>query len=124
MAAAEKHLTLGVNSGRVAGIDANVPSHVCHQLRATVMPDNHHSMADHTPPPLKPADREDAIESLAYARRFDSRGKVRRVAETIINRIAAERMVEELDRAGFVVLRKPPAPAHSWSKHGPTCNNH
>ena len=81
-------------------------------------------MTDHTPPRLKPADREDAIESLAYALRFDNRGKVRRVAETIINRIAAERMVEELDRAGFVVLRKPPALAHSWSKHGPTCNNH
>ena len=77
----------------------------------------------HTVPPLlKPADREDVITSLAHALRYDSSGKVRRVAESIVARIAAERMVEELDRAGFVVLRKPPAKAHSSSTFGPVGN--
>ncbi len=79
-------------------------------------------MTDTTPPPLKSADREDVIASLSYALRFDSRGKARRVAENIIARMAAERMVDELDRAGFVVLRKPPAPAHSSSTFSPTGN--
>jgi hypothetical protein len=63
-------------------------------------------------PPLEPADREDVLRLLAYAIGFRTDGKARRdpyMAE-VDRCIAAEAIYEHMRRAGFVVLRQPPAP--------------
>ena len=62
--------------------------------------------------PLTPASRDDVRESLAYALRYSRAGK--RVAErdSITAITAAEHLVDALERSGFVLMKKPPAPDH------------
>ena len=57
---------------------------------------------------LLPADSADLAQALAYALRF-RRGSRTRSADETMAQITAERLVEHLEEAGFVVLRKPPA---------------
>ena len=47
-------------------------------------------------------------DALAFALRFDGR-KRKRDSPEIMARIVARRLVEHLERAGFVVMKKPPA---------------
>ncbi|NMJ42806.1 hypothetical protein GWK16_16290 [Roseomonas sp. JC162] len=62
---------------------------------------------------LMPASPAEVAQSLAYALRYDERGKARAAGLELIAAIAAERLVEHLQRSGFVVLKARTAPAHS-----------
>ena len=56
---------------------------------------------------LKPASHEDVADALAFALRYSGRKRVHDSAE-IMAAIVAKRLVEHLDRCGFVLMRKPP----------------
>ena len=60
------------------------------------------------PVDLKPATPEDLAEALAFALRYSGRKQVRDSGE-IMARIVADRLVEHLERSGFVVMKRPPA---------------
>lgn len=57
---------------------------------------------------LRPATPEEIAETLIFALQFSGRKRVRQ-ADTFMARITAERLVEHLQRSGFVVLKRPPA---------------
>jgi hypothetical protein len=61
---------------------------------------------------LTPADPSDLAESIAFALRFEGRKRKHDAAEYMAA-IAAERVVRHLERAGFVVMKKPPLGRHS-----------
>ena len=63
--------------------------------------------------PLVPATEEEIAAALAHALRFDARGKARRGGGDLAAALAAERLVEHLRAAGFVVLRGRGARPHS-----------
>ncbi len=79
------------------------------------MPDDHEA----TPAPgcdhaeLTAALAAEVAEALSYGLRYDARGKPRRGGEDITAGLAAERLMQHLDRAGFVVMRRRPARPHS-----------
>jgi hypothetical protein len=56
---------------------------------------------------LLPAKAEDIADALAFALRYSGRKRVHDSAE-IMASIVAKRLVEHLERCGFVVMRKPP----------------
>jgi hypothetical protein len=56
---------------------------------------------------LMPADPEDLASALAFALRFSGRKRVHNADEFMAD-IVARRLVEHLERAGFVVMKKPP----------------
>jgi len=56
---------------------------------------------------LRPAAPEDLADALAFALRFSGRKRTRG-ADEIMARIVAERLVEHLNQAGFVVMKRPP----------------
>jgi hypothetical protein len=58
-------------------------------------------------PPLRPAKRDDVIQSLAFALRFDGRRRVH-TADEMMSLITAERLVDYLKVAGYAVMQKPP----------------
>ena len=60
------------------------------------------------PDDLRPATPDDLADALAFALRFDGRKRKRDSGE-IMAAIVARRLVEHLERAGYVVMRKPPA---------------
>ncbi|MDE3175726.1 MAG: hypothetical protein KGM15_06395 [Pseudomonadota bacterium] len=60
-----------------------------------------------TTEPLSPASAQDIADALAFALRYSGRKRVHDSAE-IMAAIVARRLVEHLDRCGFVILRKPP----------------
>ena len=62
---------------------------------------------------LTAATAEEIAEALSYALRYDERGKPRRGGGELTAGIAAERLVEHLRRAGFVVMRTRAARPHS-----------
>jgi len=62
---------------------------------------------------LAPANPSEVAESLAYALRFDERGRPRSGGWEFAAAIAAERLVQHLDRAGFVVLKRRTGAPHS-----------
>ena len=55
---------------------------------------------------LTPADSSDVADALAYAPRFQGRKRVHN-ADEIMAEIVAKRLVEHLERAGFVVMKRP-----------------
>ena len=57
---------------------------------------------------LTPATPDDVADSLAFALRFAGRKRTHS-ADEIMAAIVARRLVEHLERAGFVVMKKPPA---------------
>jgi hypothetical protein len=59
------------------------------------------------PDRLTPAAPEDLADALAFALRFDGRKRKHDAAE-MMARIVAKRLVEHLERSGFVVMKKPP----------------
>jgi hypothetical protein len=59
--------------------------------------------ADH----LTPADPKDLAEALSFALRNSGRKRVHDAAEMMAG-IVAKRVVEHLERSGFVVMKKPP----------------
>ncbi len=56
---------------------------------------------------LTPAAPEDLADALAFALRFDGRKRKHDAAEMMAG-IVAKRLVEHLERSGFVVMKKPP----------------
>jgi hypothetical protein len=60
---------------------------------------------------LVPADPRDLVISVAMALTSDSRLAKAQAAEAMAN-VVAERIVERLQRDGFVVSRRPPAGGH------------
>jgi hypothetical protein len=66
-------------------------------------------MTDH---PLRPATEEELRFALSFALRFDGRKAASDARELMAN-ITAQRLVEHLERSGFVVMKKPPAAPHS-----------
>jgi hypothetical protein len=64
------------------------------------------------PEKLTPADPRDLVISIAMALTSDSRLAKAQAAEAMAN-VVAERIVEHLERDGFVVSRRSPASGHS-----------
>ena len=56
---------------------------------------------------LTPAKPDDIAEAIAFALRYSGRKRVNDAGE-MMARIVAERLVEALERAGFVVMQRPP----------------
>jgi hypothetical protein len=65
-------------------------------------------------PPLRPAEPDEIADALAFALQHDGKRRVHQ-ADSFICRIAAERLVQHLERCGFVVMRKPLAVAPTAS---------
>jgi hypothetical protein len=59
------------------------------------------------PSALSPATFEDVAYALAFALRFSGRKRVHN-ADELLSSIVAKRLVEHLERSGFVVMKKPP----------------
>jgi hypothetical protein len=56
----------------------------------------------------------EVASALAYGLRFDERGRPRRgMAWEMAATLLAEQLVLQLERANFVVLKRPPRPPHS-----------
>ena len=62
--------------------------------------------------PLTPAKREDLIQAVQHGMLFDGRKRTHHW-DGINAQVAAEKLVDYLARANFVVMRGPPAPAHT-----------
>ena len=62
---------------------------------------------------LDEAAAADLVAALAYALRFDARGKPRKGGWDFAADLAAEWIAEHLRRSNFVVLRRPPGAPHS-----------
>jgi hypothetical protein len=58
---------------------------------------------------LTPADPSDIAGSIAFALQFSGRKRVHD-SDTYMAAIVANRIARHLERAGFVVMKKPPAP--------------
>ena len=59
---------------------------------------------------LRPATPDETAETLSFALRYDGRRRVRH-ADDAMARITAQHLVEHLERAGFVLMRRPPGRA-------------
>ena len=66
---------------------------------------------------LRPASPGEVEQSLSYALRYDGRRRVRQ-ADDAMARIAAERLVQHLERSGYVLMKRPDAAPPSTSGHG------
>ncbi len=55
---------------------------------------------------LTPADPSDLADAIAYALRFQGRKRVHN-ADEIMAEIVARRLVEHLERTGYVIMKKP-----------------
>jgi hypothetical protein len=62
-------------------------------------------------PNLCPATRDELTQSLSFALRFNGRKRMHD-ADEMMARITAERLVEQLERSGYVVMHKPPLDQH------------
>jgi hypothetical protein len=54
------------------------------------------------------------MDTLSFALRYQGRKRVHQ-GDELMARIAAERLVQHLERCGFVVMKKPPAPTPTTS---------
>ena len=67
-------------------------------------------LAEDAGAPLVPALPEEVADALAYAMRFDERGKARRTGHEYAAHLAADQLLRYLGASGFVVARRrPPA---------------
>ena len=55
---------------------------------------------------LSPVDPAEVANSLAYAMRFDERGKARRTGVEYASQLAADQLVRQLTASGYVVMRR------------------
>ena len=65
-----------------------------------------------TDEPLKPATREDLIQAFSHGLQFEGRKRIRH-ADEFMARIAAEKLVDHIQRCNYVVMKRPPVPDHS-----------
>ena len=63
------------------------------------------------------ASPDDLASALAFALRFHGRRRTRN-ADEMMAEIVARRLVEHLERAGFVVMSRPTAPGHAMLGRG------
>ena len=63
-------------------------------------------------PKLRPATRDELAQSLSFALRFNGRKRVHG-ADEIMAQITAGRLIEHLERSGYVVICKPGLAPHS-----------
>ena len=56
---------------------------------------------------LTPASSDDLADALAFALRYSGRKRTHHAGE-MMAAIVAKRLVEHLERSGFVVMKKPP----------------
>jgi hypothetical protein len=61
---------------------------------------------------LTHAEPRDLADAIAFALRFEGRKRVH-TADEYMAAITAERVVRHLERAGFVVMKKPPSGGHA-----------
>lgn len=73
-------------------------------------------MSDDDKLSLRPASAQEIEESLCFAPRFAGRKRVHHADEAMA-RITAERLVQHLERSGYVLMRKPGLAAPSTSGH-------
>lgn len=73
-------------------------------------------MNDDDKPGLRPATTREIEESLSFALRYAGRRRVHH-ADEIMARITAERLVQHLEKSGYVLMRRPDAAAPSTSSH-------
>lgn len=73
-------------------------------------------MSDDDKLELRPASPQEIEESLCFALRFAGRKRVHH-ADEVMARITAERLVEHLERSGYVLMKKPGRAAPSTSGH-------
>jgi hypothetical protein len=57
---------------------------------------------------LMPADSSDLAQSISFALRFDGRKRFHRGDEFMAN-LTADHIVRYLEKAGYVIMKKPPA---------------
>ncbi len=68
---------------------------------------------------LRPASPEEITHALSFALRYDGRKRVHD-ADDVMGRITAERLVQHLQASGFVVMKRPAAPAPTTSGMPPS----
>ncbi len=73
-------------------------------------------MSDEDRQDLRPATPHEIEERLCAALRFDGRKRVHHADEAMA-RITAERLVQHLERSGYVLMKKPRRAAPSTSGH-------
>ncbi len=73
-------------------------------------------MNDDDKPGLRPATTREIEESLSFALRYAGRKRVHH-ADEMMARITAERLVQHLEKSGYVLMRRPDAAAPSTSSH-------
>ncbi len=62
-------------------------------------------------PDLRPATRDELLHTISYGLRYDRRGKAHGRNAEMMATLAAEALIELLERAGYVILKKPASPA-------------
>jgi hypothetical protein len=67
-------------------------------------------------PHLRPATPDEIATALSFALQFEGRKRVHH-ADDAMARITADRLVRHLERSGFVLMKKPPAPAPTVAEH-------
>ena len=65
---------------------------------------------------LHPATAAELEESLSFALRYAGKKRVHS-ADDVMARVTAERLVQHLDRSGYVLMKRPAAAAPSTSRH-------
>jgi hypothetical protein len=73
-------------------------------------------MSDDDKRTLRPASAEEIAQSLSFALRYDVRKRVHH-ADDAMARITAERLVQHLERSGYVLMKRADAMAPSTSRH-------
>jgi hypothetical protein len=68
-------------------------------------------------PQITPATPEDLADSLSFALRFEGR-KSQHDSDRLNADIVAKRLVRYLDKAGYVVMKKPPLGGHDQVARG------
>ena len=79
---------------------------------AVVAPTGHTPSPGTAPRRLDEAEVADLVTALAYALRYDARGKPRKGGWDHAADLAAEWLAEHLKRSNFVVLKRPPGAPH------------
>jgi hypothetical protein len=64
---------------------------------------------------LRPATADEVADTLSFALRYEGRRRVHH-ADDVMARITAERLVRHLERSGYVLMKRPAAPALTTSR--------
>lgn len=73
-------------------------------------------MTENSGPRSRPATKEEIVETLSFALRYEGRKRVHH-ADSVMARITAERLAEHMWRSGLKVVVEPPAAAPTTSHH-------